>query len=203
MTFPYPDPVIYLSQLALQCLSEAISATEAQAASGAGGVDPFVWKAPTETCFRVSTQIPFDMDKYQDMCCEGLGYVAIGGTWPSTGSFPEQDVVRQAQSHCSPPAWAQEIRMGLVRCIPVGTQGIGAQEFGMPTCSEWTEAAYTNMWDSICLRKATCCFRTRALAVPFFDGMSFIFDRQVQGPPLGGCVERYVNLQAQFPNCDC
>jgi hypothetical protein len=37
----------------------------------------------------------------------------------------------------------------------------------------------------------------------FFEGMSVVIDRQVQGPPLGGCIERYVNVQVQFPNCDC
>jgi hypothetical protein len=199
MTFPYPDPVIYLAQLAKTCLTEAITAV------GALVNDVTIWKPPAEVCFRVSTQIPFDMDKYSDLCCRGLGYVALAGTWASANSFPEQDINRQAATRCAPPAWAEEYRMGLVRCLPVVTQGEGFQEGGMPTCDEWNQAAIQNMWDSVVLRKATCCFRASVLtdSTGFFDGMSVVMDRQVQGPPLGGCVERYVNVQVQHPNCDC
>jgi hypothetical protein len=199
MSFPYPDPVIYLAQLAKTCLTNAVAEVAALVN------DVTIWKPPAEVCFRVSTQIPFDMDKYADLCCQGLGYVALGGTWPSANSFPEQDVNRQAASRCAPPAWAEEYRMGLVRCLPVVTQGEGFQEGGMPTCAEWNQAAIQNMWDSVTLRKATCCFRQSVLtdSTGFFDGMSVVMDRQVQGPPLGGCVERYVNVQVQHPNCDC
>lgn len=202
MTFPSPDPIFAVAQAALTCLTNAIvTVTGLAAAAGPG----FAWSAPNSTCYRVSTQIPFDMDKYQDMCCEGLGYVAIGGTWPSAEQFPEQDIQRQAQSVCAPPSWAQEVRMGLVRCLPVGTQGTGAAEFGMPTCTEWTAAAIENMWDSVVLRKAMCCFRAAIRNYPggFFEGMSVVIDRQIQGPPLGGCVERYVNSTVQWVNCDC
>lgn len=198
MTFPYPDPVIYLAQLAKTCLSTAIAQV------GALVNDVTIWKPPAEVCFRVSTQIPFDMDKYQDMCCAGLGYVALGGTWSSAAS-PAQDTDRQASTRCSPPSWMEEYRMGLVRCLPVVTQGVGMQEGSMPTCDEWNQAAIQNMWDSVVLRKATCCLRLAVAAdsTGFFLGMSVIIDRQVQGPPLGGCVERYVNMQLQHPNCDC
>jgi hypothetical protein len=202
VTFPSPDPVFAISQTALTCLTNAIT-TVAALATAAG--PSYAWRAPQSTCYRVSTQIPFDMDKYQDMCCEGLGYVAIAGTWTSADQFPEQDIQRQAQARCMPPSWAQEIRMGLVRCLPVVTSGVGSREGGMPTCDEWTTAAIENMWDSVVLRKAMCCFRTTMLNYPggFFEGMSVVIDRQIQGPPLGGCVERYTSAQVQFPNCDC
>lgn len=190
MTFPAPDPVIYLAQLALNCVNAAVNT---------------VPNPPQQICYRVSTQIPFDMDKYGDMCCEGLGYVALAGTWPSADSFPEQDIARQASARCAPPAWAQEFRMGIVRCVPVVASGPAGEEGGMPTCTDWTVAATQNMWDSVALRRAVCCFRTTVLndVTGFFEGMSVVIDRQVQGPPLGGCIERYVNVQVQFPNCDC
>ena len=146
MTYPSPDPIFVISQLAKDCLTNAIIAVTAQAVTAGPA---YAWKAPGEVCYRVSTQIPFDMDKYSDMCCNGLGYVAIAGTWPSSDQFPEQDFVRQAQARCAPPSWAQEIRFGLVRCVPVGTQGAGMEEFNMPTCTEWTNAAIENMWDSV------------------------------------------------------
>lgn len=200
MTFPNPDPIFVLSQTALTCLTNAITTvTGLAAAAGAG----YAWKAPQSVAYRVSTQIPFDMDKYADMCCNGLGYVAIGGTWPSSDQFPEQDIQRQANAVCSPPSWGQEVRFGLVRCVPVGTQGIGAQEFSMPTDTEWTAAAIENMWDSIVLRKALCCYRNAVRNIGFFEGMSVVIDRQIQGPPLGGCIERYASATVQFPNCDC
>lgn len=202
MTYPSPDPIFVISQLAKDCLTNAIIAVTAQAVAAGPA---YAWNAPNEVCYRVSTQIPFDMDKYSDMCCNGLGYVAIAGTWPSSDQFPEQDMVRQAQARCAPPSWAQEIRMGLVRCIPVGTQGAGMEEFSMPTCAEWTDAAIQNMWDSVVLRKAMCCFRTQFQTVSggYFNGMSLVIDRQIQGPPLGGCIERYASATVQFLNCDC
>lgn len=200
MTFPNPDPIFKLSQLALDCLSGAIATVTALASAAGTGYE---WSAPQSVCYRVSTQIPFDMDKYGDLCCQGLGYVAIGGTWPSSDQFPEQDIQRQANAVCAPPSWGQEVRFGLVRCVPVGTQGTGSQEFGMPTCTEWTAAAIENMWDSVVLRKALCCYRTAVRNTPYFEGMSVVIDRQIQGPPLGGCVERYTSATVQFPNCDC
>jgi hypothetical protein len=33
--------------------------------------------------------------------------------------------------------------------------------------------------------------------------MSIVIDRQIQGNPSGGCVERFMTLTVQFPNCDC
>jgi hypothetical protein len=202
VSFPSPDPIFVIAQAALTCLTNAITTVTALATAAGPGYE---WSAPQQVCYRVSTQIPFDMDKYQDMCCQGLGYVAIGGTWPSAEQFPEQDIQRQAQTACLPPTWGQEVRMGLVRCIPVGTQGTGSAEFGMPTCTEWTAAAIENMWDSVVLRKAMCCFRAaiKNNSNTFFEGMSFVIDRQIQGPPLGGCVERYATATVQWPNCDC
>lgn len=73
----------------------------------------------------------------------------------------------------------------------------------MPTCTEWTAAAIENMWDSVVLRKALCCYRTAVRNTLYFEGMSVVIDRQIQGPPLGGCVERYTSATVQFPNCDC
>lgn len=199
MTFPYPDPVVYLAQIAKACLTTAIAQV------GALVNDVTIWKPPARVCFRVSTQIPFDMDKYEDLCCQGLGYVALGGTIPSSTSSIDQDTARQATARCSPPTWAEEYRMGLVRCLPVVTQGVGMQEGSMPTCEEWNQASIQNMWDSVVLRKATCCFRSAVItdSTGFFEGMYAVIDRQVQGPPLGGCVERYVTVSVQHPNCDC
>lgn len=185
MTFPSPDPTIVLAERLLNCLSVAVS--------GVPGV-------PGSICYRVGTEIAHDIDLINDLCCEGLAYVALGDTYPSTDSFPEQDQVRQANTACAPAAWAQQFRIGIIRCVPVVSDDLG----GMPTCADWTTAATQNMWDSVALRRAACCIRNSIVDdTGFFLGMSVIIDRQVQGSPLGGCIERYMNAIIQFPNCDC
>jgi hypothetical protein len=60
------------------------------------------------------------------------------------------------------------------------------------------------MYDAQSLRVATCCFRTWVINNQgLYTGMSVIINRQVQGTPNGGCVERYVTMTVQFPNLDC
>jgi len=36
-----------------------------------------------------------------------------------------------------------------------------------------------------------------------FEGMSIVIERQTQGSPNGGCVERSLTITVQMPNCDC
>lgn len=185
MTFPSPDPVIFLADIALLCLT--------QAATG-------VPNPPANFCYRVGSEVTHDVDMFTDLCCEGLGYVSLGDTYPSSGSFPEQDIVRQANTVCAPPAWAQAFKVGLVRCVPVVNNELGT----MPTCADWNAAALQNMWDSVALRRASCCIRSYiANNEGFFLGMSVVIERQIQVNPLGGCVERYFTIILQFPNCDC
>lgn len=176
------EPTIELANQLLSCLSIAAS----------GSPNP-----PGEFCLRVGSLVPHELSQWEDLCCNGLGYVSLGDTFPSSDSFPEQDIIRQANTVCAPPSWAQSFRMGLVRCIP-------ADPRYPPNCTEWTAAAYQNMYDSATLRRAVCCFRNWFRAQNgFFLGMSLVIERQVQVDPNGGCVERYVSLTAQFPNCDC
>jgi hypothetical protein len=185
MTFPNPDPVVVLAQVALSCLSDAVT----------GVPNP-----PANICFRIGSEIAHDVDLTNDLCCQGLAYVSLGDTFPSSDSFPEQDIVRQANTVCSPPSWAQEFRLGIIRCVPVVIDDLGS----MPTCDDWNTAALQNMWDSVALRRAACCIRSFIASDDgFFMGMSVVIGRQSQGTPLGGCVERSLAMSLQFPNCDC
>lgn len=152
---------------------------------------------PENSCLRIGTQVPGDADMYGDLCCQGLAYAAMGDVWVSSNSFPEEDVVRQADSKCGVDAWGIEFRAGIMRCAPTGG------DTTMPTCTEWTDAATQNVYDAKSLRRTACCFRAAVLATEMLDGMSFVVGRQVQGPVQGGCVERYVTFRVQFPNCDC
>src|SRR5262245_25039834 len=126
MTDPVLDDPAYLfSVQALECLQ---------------AVYPVSGYAPGQYCFRVGSSVTFDIDQYNDICCEGLGYVTLGDTYPSSASFPDSDIVRQAQARCPPVSWAQQIKVGIIRCIPT----VVDDQAGMPTCTDWTLAHKKN-----------------------------------------------------------
>ncbi len=150
---------------------------------------------------RVGTEVVYDMGQFSDLCCEGLAYTMLGDTWMSSDSFPDQDVIRQIRGSCAPPTWAQDFKMGIVRCSPTG-QPDGEP----PTNLEWLVASQQNLVDAHSLRLASCCFRDYVITTlqgTIYDGMSVVINRQVQANPQGGCVERYVTVTVQFPNLEC
>lgn len=150
---------------------------------------------------RVGTEVVYDMGQYTDLCCEGLGYAMLGDTWLSAGSFPDQEVILQINGSCAPPTWAQDFKMGIVRCSPAG-QADGEP----PTAAQWIAAAEQNLVDAHALRLASCCFRefvVTSLQGTIYDGMSVVINRQIQTNPQGGCVERYVGITVQFLNLEC
>lgn len=167
---------------ALACLCEAVNT---------------IPNPPQHCCFRVGTEAIHDAGYSVDQCCEGIAYVMMGDIYPSTESFPEQDIVRQANSNCSPAAFGIVLKMGIIRCIEVG--GINPLD-----CPGWNAAALQNVYDAKALTRASCCLRTWVVTTSdLFIGMSAVIDRQVQGNPLGGCIERSMTMQIQYPNCDC
>lgn len=152
---------------------------------------------PQHCCYRVGTEIAHDAGMWTDLCCEGIAYVALGDTFPSSASFPEQDIVRQANTVCAPPSWAQYFKVGIIRCVPTGDED-------PPTCEDWNAAFLQNVYDGLTLRRTQCCIRDFVTSNnDQFLGMSVVMERQVQGTPLGGCVERYFTIAIQIPNCDC
>lgn len=182
---PVADPVPILMAKALECLAEAVQ------------LNPGV---PAHIAPRVGTEVVHDLGQINDYCCEGLAYTMLGDTYFSSDSFPEQDIVRQIQGNCAPPAWAQIITMGIVRCISAGQL-----DGEPPTDADWTTAAVQNMYDSQSLRRAACCFRNWVNGNPpdLYIGMNVVIQRQVQTNPNGGCVERNLTLAVQFPDVDC
>ena len=178
------EPLLILGAAALNCLTMAVT----------GFPNP-----PQRFAYRVGSEVAHDMGQFSDLCCEGLAYVALEDTFPSSESFPDQDIIRQANTACSPAGWAQIIRMGIIRCVPVGDEN-GEP----PTDAEWNAAFVQNAYDSAALRKASCCLRLWVVnGVDFWLGMSSVIQRQIQANPNGGCVERSVTMAIQFPNCDC
>lgn len=153
---------------------------------------------PKNCCLRVGADVPMDADLYTDLCCEGLAYVSLGDVFPSTSSFPDQDIIRQAQARCGIASWAVSLRAGIIRCAPTGT------ETTMPTCTDWTASAVQNFTDAQVLRVASCCFLAGFQNLnDQLLGMSVVINRQNQSSPNGGCLERYVTFDVQIPNCDC
>lgn len=148
---------------------------------------------------RIGVEIPHDASVWGgDLCCQGLAYVALGDLYPSSSSFPEQDINRQANTACAPPTLAAQFKIGIIRCSPVGT----AEQ--MPTEVEWAAAASTNIYDAWALWKVACCVRNWLKAESgALLGMSAVLERQNQGTPQGGCVERYFMASVQIPNCEC
>lgn len=181
-----PDPDQYVSVLMdelLACLCEKAGAAE---------------NPPGNCCFRVGTEIAHDAGILEDQCCEGIAYVALGDIYPSSESFPDQDIIRQASAHCAFPTWAVQFKVGIIRCVPTGN------EFLPPNCVEWNAAARQNIIDAKTLREVACCIRNFVTNNENqFFGMSVVIERQTQGNPQGGCVERSMQISIQFPNnCD-
>lgn len=181
------DPVIELYEQALACLCLAVSENP---------------NPPAHCSPRVGTEVVYDLGQYTDLCCEGLAYTMLGDTYFSATSFPEQDIVQQISGSCRPPAWAQIIRLGIVRCISAG------DELGEPPSDAvWLEEARQNLYDSQSLRRAACCLRESVVTGgqgTLYDGMNVVIGRITQGNPQGGCIERYVDVTLQFPDdCGC
>lgn len=152
---------------------------------------------PQHCCYRVGAEVAHDAGVYRDLCCEGIAYVSLGDSYASSASFPEQDIIRQANTACSPPAWGVNFKAGIIRCAPTGDQD-------PPTCDDWNAAFSQNVYDALSLRRTQCCLRTWVTTnSDLFLGMSVVMERQVQGTPLGGCVERSFSIAVQIPNCDC
>lgn len=169
-----------ITETLLSCLCEAVS----------GAANP-----PQNCCLRVGDEVVHDADLFTDLCCEGLAYVSVGEIYPVVDSFPEQSIVTQANQVCSFPSWAISLRIGIVRCAPVGTDST------MPTCAEWTEAAMQQLVDAESLARAACCFKQSWQNSSVGLGMSVVLGPISVNPPEGGCMERFMSLQVQTPNC--
>lgn len=155
--------------------------------------------APLHCAPRVGPEITYDMGQWTDYCCEGLAYISLGDTWVSDNSFPDQDIIRQVRGNCPPGFWAQDLKLGIIRCSPVGSE-----DGEPPTDADWTAAATQNLYDAQALRRVACCIRDFVTsATGMYTGMSVVINRQVQVTPNGGCTERYVTITVQFPNIDC
>ena len=170
-------------QLVLTCLCEAVNTAP---------------HPPAECCLRQGSGGPLmDFSATVDKCCEGLAYVGVGDMWPvGTGGFPSQDIVRQADG-CSPTSWAVEVRVGILRCAPVGT------DTEPPTCAEYTAATVQAMYDAQSIRRAVCCAFSVLKSDPQMLGMGVVIGRLQSPGPQWGCSDQWLQLQFEVPAvCD-
>jgi len=173
------DFTLELSTALLSCLCNAVT----------GMPDP-----PRHCCYRVGTEPVHDIDLETqiDLCCEGLAYVLLRDVYPSSESFPDNDIIRQVQGGCAWPAWAVGLRIGIVGCVGHSSK-----------CAPNNAEFLTNLHRMQALNTAVCCFREFIRTSDTLSGFNLVIERQVQGSTSGGCTERYVNLVAQIPNLDC
>lgn len=147
---------------------------------------------PQHCCLRIGDEIIQDADIDSDLCCEGLAYVSFGNIYPVSDGFPEPDVSRQATARCSFPSWGVDLRMGIMRCAPVGGEH-------MLTCEDWTAMTLQSLADAQTLAEAACCFRSDWMSLEL--GLPVILGTISTTPPIGGCIERFTTIQVQTPNC--
>lgn len=183
-----PDLALAIGRKALECLCDAVA-----------NLSP----APEHCRFQVGLEGFAGFDQFINECCEGVAYVAMGDVYPSFTSFPDADINRQAAQKCNFVSWAVEFRMGVITCAPTGT------DTRPPTDAEWNAAALYDYAVANALRRAACCLRSSftssliGLALPDdLDDMSSVIGRQTVLAPSGGCVERYVPVTVQMPNCE-
>lgn len=146
---------------------------------------------PAEACLRAGDQVLHDVDagtSTDKVCCPGLTYVRIGELYPSS-VFPEPDTVPARPSGCFPIAWAVQLTMGVVRCVP----GMGST--AGPTCADWTLAATHDANDLDAMRRALCCWApTLPKTRLWLAGTSTV-------EMTADCIERQFPVVVAVPKC--
>jgi hypothetical protein len=174
-----PDTILIpLANELLTCLETAAGANP----------DP-----PDNFCLRAGGPVIHDADAAASLdtaCCPGLGYVRLGRNFPSSAEFPAPD---PRNEKCLSLARAQEIFVGIVRCIP----GMGSPEG--PSCTDWTATAVHDaddnqaIWDAVCCWVETTEFKKLRSRPYSIVGTDVIAE--------GGCIERFMTILIQIPKC--
>jgi hypothetical protein len=167
-----------MAEMLLSCLCNAVAANP---------------NPPLHCCFRIGEEVAQDADIFGDLCCQGLAYVTVGEIFPVINNFPDPSPLLQANQVCSIPSWAISMKMGIIRCSPVGT------DTTMPSCTDWNAAFTQQMYDAQSLATAACCFKESWQTVDL--GMSVVIGSSTATTPQGGCSERSLGIQAQTTVC--
>lgn len=168
--------ILPMAQALLTCLGEQL----------ADNPDP-----PAGLCLRAGDSVIHDVNgelSVDTVCCPGLAYVRVGSMFPSSG-FPLPDTEPAKSQGCFPIAWAVELVMGVVRCVPNMGHPAG------PSCTDWTLAAQHDANDLDAMRKALCCW---APEIPrnrlWLAGVSTV-------TLAADCIERQLPITVSIPRC--
>lgn len=141
---------------------------------------------PANFCLRAGEEATEDIDPLVDQCCEGLGWVRLGDTFPSSNNL-EPDAVT---IKCLPVGWAQVLEVGIMRCYP------GSTQVSMPSCADHTNASINDANDIQAIKSAICCWGETLRKGTVWTVQSII----VNGP-RGGCISRVATLLIQVGKC--
>jgi hypothetical protein len=150
------------------------------------------YPTPGNFCFRANeAPITDDLDPMtgEDLCCQGLGWVRIGNTFPSS-NFPEPDT---DATKCFPTSWALELEVGLLRCyVPAGQEH-------MADCAQHTDNAIADSLALRILQETACCFGREIDKIS--RGRLWLIQGITVNGPRGNCIDRTMNLLVQSPKC--
>lgn len=145
---------------------------------------------PENFCLRAGEAISEDIDPIinRDLCCEGLGWVRMGASYPSS-NFPEPDAALK-RNGCLPLGWAQELEIGVLRCYLPNSMP------EMASCAQHTATAESFADDVMRIRHAICCWESTLPKGRLFQVVGI----QPVGPH-GNCIQTVGVIQVQIPKC--
>ncbi|MYZ38433.1 MULTISPECIES: hypothetical protein [unclassified Streptomyces] len=103
-----------------------------------------------KVCLRAGETIPISAGTAENEAC-GLAWVRVTQVRPVRLAIQEQSA-DDMPTACGHSAWAVDLEMAVVRCLPYGTTASG------PSCDDWTAAALLMDADAAAMRRASCCF---------------------------------------------
>lgn len=171
------DPVYRAASTLLDCLNDQFPDSELS--------------TPGNFCFRAGEEISEDIDPItgEDLCCEGLGWVRVGDTFPSS-NFPEPDPIT---IKCFPVGWGQILEVGLLGCYkPGGTPA-------MADCAQHTEQGVLDMARLRVIKNALCCFGNSDFIKK--RGRLWTVTSIAVSGPRGNCISRVAQIVVQIPKC--
>lgn len=173
------DPVWTMANLLLDCL-------EKQFTTAIDGLP-----TPGEFCLIAGEAISEDIDPLLgfDRCCDGLGWVRVGNTYPSS-NFPQPDPVTVK---CFPTSWAQELEIGLLGCYA------GGGDPGMPSCPTHTSNSIADMARLWAIKKAICCWGEELNKLS--RGRLWTTTSIEVSGPRSTCISRVGNILVAVPKC--
>lgn len=144
---------------------------------------------PASVCLRTGDRVDLLMAQYRNECCEGLAWVRVANTYPSTVKFPYPDT---EPTTCMPDRRATVLELGAVRCAPMANMDT------IPSCEEWTAVSRAVQDDEAAMWRALTCWAELA------ENMDRLW-LPGQWSPLtteGGCVGGILPVTVAINACD-